>query len=134
MYLFIAIFCYGIWGFAQKFAIKTMSPLMVQLCVAYVYSSLAPVVFLYMKSTGVPMEWNTSGIIWSTVAVLSGIFGSLALLTALQSSAAGLTSSIASTYPLITLVLGVVFLGEIITVQKFMGVVTIIVGLALISR
>lgn len=111
-----------------------MSPLMVEIVVSYVYSAVAPLLFLYAKSSGVEITWNASGVMWSACTVICAIIAQVALLLALRTGDVGTVNVMVSAYPILTCVLGIAVLGESFSVAKIVGVCLVMCGLGLISR
>jgi transporter family protein len=124
---------WGLWAVSEKTALKHTSPLMVQLVVLYVYSALAPLLFLYMKSTKVAMEWTSLGIFWSTITCLLAFASGMTFIHALQRAPTYLVVGFTSIYPLATLLFCVLFLGEHVTLTKIIGIVVIITGTVILG-
>ncbi len=64
--------------------------------------------------------------------LIAGFFGQLSLYTALKSGEASVVIPISATYPLVTLLIAVLFLGESITIAKLIGIVLVVVGVILL--
>ena len=134
MLILICIVCWSVWSITLKVATKSISPLMVQVVVAYVQSAMAPAIFLYMKARNIPTEWTPKGVTYATVACILSSIAGLSFLTALQKAPAHLVVGLVSIYPALTLVLSVIFLGELVTVTKIAGIILIVCGTIFLSR
>ncbi len=67
-----------------------------------------------------------------TGGLLAGFAGQLTFYTALKSGEASIVVPLAATYPLVALVIALVFLGEPFTWQKLAGICMIVGGVALL--
>jgi transporter family protein len=67
-----------------------------------------------------------------TGGLIAGFFGQLALYNALKVGEASIVVPISATYPLITLIIAVLFLGESVTLTKVLGIILVISGVALL--
>ena len=65
--------------------------------------------------------------------VVNPVLGQLALFKALKFGEASRVVPIAASYPLVTVILAALFLGEKLTVPKVAGVLCIVVGIGLVS-
>ena len=129
----ICVICWGTWAVFEKQGTKHVSPLMMQVIGAYVYSAVAPIVFLFMKATGKSADWNVSGIAWTAGACVLATVASLSFTTAIQRSQVHLVVGFTSTYPVLTFLLCAIFLGEPVTMVKLLGVCAIVLGTVLLS-
>ncbi len=64
--------------------------------------------------------------------LIAGFLGQLTLYNALKAGEASIVVPISATYPLITLVIAVLFLGESVTLTKVLGIILVISGVALL--
>ncbi len=78
-------------------------------------------------ASAVPLGWLVAGV------VVNPVLGQLALFKALKFGEASRVVPIAACYPLVTVILAALFLGERLTVPKCAGVLCIVVGIGLIS-
>ena len=75
----------------------------------------------------VPLAWLVAGV------VVNPVLGQLALFKALKFGEASRVVPIAASYPLVTVILAALFLGEKLTAPKVAGVLCIVVGIGLVS-
>jgi bacterial/archaeal transporter family protein len=64
--------------------------------------------------------------------IVAGLIGQLAFYAALKGGEASIVVPVAATYPLVALIVSVIFLGEAITVQKLAGIGLVVGGVALL--
>ena len=125
--------CWAIWPLVMKSASKSISPLMIQIVIAYVHSMLAPIMFLYMKASGVIADWSPKGVVLAGLACVLTTTASLSFSTALQRAPIHLVMGFVSIYPALTFALSTIFLGETVTIMKFFGIIVIGLGALMLS-
>lgn len=130
----VAVLGWGLWAVAEKLAVKSMSPLLVQLTAAYVYSAIAPVAFLVMKGRNDPFEWTSPGIAWASAATLCACTATYAFLFLVQRVETSVAVGYTSPYPLVALLASAAFLDEDITANKVVGMVLVVLGTCLVVR
>ena len=134
LWVAIAIVAWGLWAVFEKLAVQNMSPLLVQLTSAYVYSAFAPIMYLAMKARNVNFDWNTKGVIWTTAAVTASTTACYAFLYAIQHRPANVVVAWTQTYPVVSLFLCWLVLGESLTWSKLLGAFFIIMGAVFMGR
>ena len=75
----------------------------------------------------IPLAWLVAGV------VVNPVLGQLALFKALKFGEASRVIPIAASYPLVTVILAALFLGEKLTAPKVAGVLCIVVGIGLVT-
>lgn len=65
--------------------------------------------------------------------IVAGLMGQLAFYAALKGGEASIVVPVAATYPLVALVVSVLFLGEAVTVQKVLGIGLVVGGVVLLK-
>ena len=75
----------------------------------------------------IPLAWLVAGV------VVNPVLGQLALFKALKFGEASRVVPIAASYPLVTVILAALFLGEKLTAPKVAGVLCIVVGVGLVT-
>jgi uncharacterized membrane protein len=129
----ICVICWGVWAVVEKQATRHASPLMVQVIGAYVYSAVAPILFVFMKATNTPTQWNVPGVMWTSLACVLATLAGLSFTTAIQRAPVHTVIGYTSTYPVLTFALCALFLGEQVTWTKLAGIVAIVLGTVLLS-
>jgi transporter family protein len=64
--------------------------------------------------------------------IVAGFIGQLAFYSALKHGEASVVVPVAATYPLVALIVSIVFLGEAFTWQKAVGISLVVIGVALV--
>lgn len=130
----LATVSWGVWAFALRMAMNTMGPLSVQIVYAVAGVALVPGYWALARAWKEPLAYSLPGSAWTvTAAVLVGI-GIVAMMYVMRSEPASSAVALTATYPVFTLVLAVLFLGESVTMSRVAGVAAIAVGAYLVSR
>jgi len=138
MPLYILVFCTVLlWGstpLLEKLALRGAAPLNV-LWIRTAFITVC--VVAAATATGqmgqaARMDWRT--ILFTLLSGLTGgVLGLTAYFHALQKGHASLVVPLTATYPLVTVVLSVLLLGEPVTPAKIAGVIFIVAGVMLLS-
>lgn len=65
--------------------------------------------------------------------IVAGLIGQVAFYSALKSGEASIVVPVAATYPLVALMVSVIFLGEAFTLQKLLGIGLVVGGVVLLN-
>ena len=126
----LCIFLWGLWGFILKFTYKDLSWLQTYFLSSLASFMLALLVFLYYKG-------DISLRLRSTyIAMLAGVFGGagyIFFVKALVTGKASIVIPLTAIYPVVTVVLALLVLGEKISIYQAIGVILAIVATILIS-
>lgn len=128
------------WGSApvfEKIGLKNLSPF-----VAVFVRSLAVLIISGIAITLSSHGWNWiyaegagKGIVMLAIGgILSAFIGQFFYFTALKSGSASIVVPLASTYPLVAVLLALLFLKEGLSLHKFAGIILVISGIILLSR
>jgi transporter family protein len=129
----LATVSWGIWAFALRMAMNHMGPLSVQIAVSVATVILVPAYWALARVWKEPLTYPLVGSAWATAAgVLVGI-GIVALLYVMRTQPSSSAVALTATYPVVTMVLAVIFLGESVSVARVCGVAAIAVGAYLVS-
>jgi|ERR1017187_2931088 transporter family protein len=129
----IAIGCWAIWSIAAKMASNHMHPLWIQ-TINYIIGFLCIPILLLVVKRDTASHFDSAGIWWAIVASVCGIAAYAAFTFALRIGNVGTTTILCSTYPILTLVLSAIFLGETITLPKLIGMFMVLGGMVLVAR
>lgn len=133
MLVIVCVLSWGLRSVVQRVALHHMSPLMTAVIGMYVYSAVAPLLYLYGKARGSISEWNAPGVAWSSlVGVLSAIAW-VSFVHAIEKAPVHLVVGLTSMHPVLTFVLCTIFLGEPVTLQKTIGIAVMSLGIALLT-
>jgi len=132
--LVVSTLAFGVWGFLLKKAVVEMPPLAAYVAFAATNVILIPSYFLLARAWETPLKFPGIGIAYSAGASLAVAIGTIALLYAMRTRDAGVAVAFTASYPVITMLLGVVLLSEPITVPRVAGVSAIAIGAVLVTR
>jgi transporter family protein len=127
----IALVFYGLTGITQKLSTNRISTQLSFLWFAYAMIAISTVLMV-----SVPMHWHVSRLV-AILAIAGGALNGLGALTsfaALESGGkASVVISLISLYPLLTVILAVIFLHEGLTRAQLAGIVLAIAAAILLS-
>lgn len=126
----MALSCWGLWAFLPKLAVNYMNPKS-----AFMYEVLGGVLVgvVVLLTMDVQLEYDLRGIIPSVFTGVAGYLGLFFFLYALQLGKVSVTSTFTAVYPMVTLLLAMVFLKERINPVQWLGVALAFVSVYLIS-
>jgi transporter family protein len=130
----VATVSWGVWAFALRKAVSHMPPLAAQVVYALATVALVPIYLGLAKGWGVALRFPTAGIAWAVGAAALVGLGGISLMYAMGGSNTSSVVALTASYPVVTLVLAVLFLGEPLNWTRACGVVAIAVGAYLVSR
>lgn len=132
--LIIIILCILLWGgatFLNRIAVDNMSPFLMQMVVGFSYILYIPVA---LKMAGANTKWTGGSVVLTVLATICSIAANVLLYTTLKgSNHTGQTTMLISLYPVVTLILSVIFLHEILTPWKIVGIFAMIVGAVILT-
>jgi transporter family protein len=132
MWLFhsvMALCCWGLWAFFPKIAVRYTTPRS-----ALVYEVLGGVlVAVVVLCTQGKLDFNIKGVLPSIGTGIAGASGLLFFLYAVQWGKITVISTLTAVYPVITIVLAMVFLKEKITYIQWTGIALAMASIALIT-
>jgi transporter family protein len=135
MYVLVAsvIVLWGLWGFFGKVGLaRRMPPLSMFFAEVTVGFLIGAALLLFLASRGQRLPWEQS---WNAFGVLSGAglaVGLLLYYLALERAWASVVIPVTATYPIVSVLLSVVFLAERLTWAQSLGLGLIAVGLVLL--
>jgi bacterial/archaeal transporter family protein len=127
----ILLFFWGAYGVAAKIAVKEMG-LQVLIWSQVAALALFPVYFYLFKDL-LPLKWDGSGIAWALTSGALGALGGVVLFILLRDAPASIVIPISALYPVVTVILGYIFLQEEISVTRLGGIVLAVVAIWLLS-
>lgn len=130
LFTLITLVTWGIWGIASKLATNSIPPKQALLfqCVGVMAFS---VVVLVME--GFKVQWNAPGFSWAFVAGFSAFIGFLTYLAALEKGSTSVVVVVSALYPLVTILLSVIFLHERLNLRQGVGILLAIVAAVILS-
>ncbi|MCB5230665.1 MAG: EamA family transporter [Candidatus Cloacimonas sp.] len=131
VYTLLSLFFYGFWAFFPKVA-----SLYLPVKEVIVYETIGAIivaasVFISMRGK---YEFSWPGLIFSILAGITGLVGTLFFLKALTSSdKTSVIVTMTALYPLITIILAVLFLKETITLKNGIGIAFALIAMYLFA-
>lgn len=128
--LLITIVGWGLWGFLQKVGVLRMG---VESCLFLNYSTVFLVILSYLAFTHKFQVSISESAIYPIIGGVSTAIGSIAFFTLLERVPVSLVRPIAGLSVLITALLGLLLLGEALTIKQYVGVGLAIAAIILLS-
>jgi drug/metabolite transporter (DMT)-like permease len=130
-FIIASIFGWGVGSFFYKFANAAIHPVLVNSIALCLYIVLLPLMWIFIKFDH---TITISGIAYTLAGALCMCIGTLGFSYALRSGAAvGQTTILCALYPALTLSLSMMFLGEVLTIKKGIGIMLALISFALLS-
>jgi len=134
LFAFLALIGFGSGAICDKLALRRLpasgAVIARSLMTAVIFTGYGAFAGQFRRITGagaIPLAWLVAGV------VVNPVLGQLALFKALKFGEASRVVPIAASYPLVTVILAALFLGEKLTVPKVAGVLCIVVGVGLVT-
>lgn len=125
---------FGAASLLRKLAVDRMPPIRFQIASSLVYTLTIPLFILITAKYEKDIPTLQGGTFWMVLATIVGIFGNILFGYALRaSSEVGVTTTLASSSPIITMMLAFLFIGERPTIQSAIGCAVVILGIIIIS-
>jgi bacterial/archaeal transporter family protein len=125
LYALLTVLMWGIWGVFSKFASAHSKPRQVLLFQSAGVLAFALVVLLIENFK---FEWSVPGFSWSFAAGFFTFIGFLTFFAALEDGKASTVVTLSALYPVVTILLSVIFLREKISLKETVGI-----GFALVA-
>lgn len=126
LYCILATLCWGLWGVFLKRASIGVHPFQVQffnICFSLLF---APIFLITLKVQNISIEFKNLG--WTFLCVVLSVAAITLFLLALQKQKASMVVGITATYPIVTLIVGFLFLNETITLKQTFGILMSVIG------
>lgn len=126
----IAMLIYGLWGFFPKLAVQHIPP---RSALFWEVAGALLVGVGVLASLHGRLEMHPRGVLFAVLTGIAGMVGTLFFFMAARQGKISLVVSITALYPLITILLAVVFLGEKLSGKQLGGILTALVAIYLLS-
>lgn len=127
------IVLWGLWGFFGKLALMRAMPaasvFLAEVATGAVVGVLALIVF---ARSGAPLPWQAPVNLWGVLSGLVMAVGLLLFYVVLDMGKVAVIVPLTATYPLVTVALSLLFLGERPTPIQWIGLVLVVAGGALL--
>lgn len=128
----LTILCWACMGFFGRLAARSVPvqgvPLLSSLGGLVVFAVLVALGFRQVK-----FDWQNIHYYQAILAGIIGTTGTVMFYMAIARGEASRVVPITATYPIVTLLLALLFLGEALSVQKAVGIALAVIGICLIS-
>jgi transporter family protein len=121
---------WGFWALFTKLATRSAAPPAV-LVISYLVAGVIGVGFLLSSPADFSMETRDLG--WAVAAGVATGLGSLFYYTGLDAGSVSVVSTVTALYFVVSVILGVLVLGEVLTLQKGLGILLAVVAVGLLA-
>lgn len=118
LWTLLAMLTFGIWGFFPKLAVTYISP---QSAVIYQVLGGLIVGIVGLAMVDFKPETHPMGILYAILTGITGVLGTLFYYAAASKGQISIVVSLTALYPLITILLAVVFLHETLVLKQVIG-------------
>lgn len=122
---------WGLWGFFSKLAVSKIG-FHAGLYYAITLFAFITTYLLFTKQL-LPLNFNSQGILFALLAGVSGGTATIFLYLLLGKNPAGLVVAVTALYPIVTLILSMIFLKESLTLPQTMGFILAMAALILMN-
>jgi transporter family protein len=130
LHAFACIFWWGLWGFLAKVGSDSATPLQLQILFTI---GMAPIAFFALIQLRFKLATSRSGAVYG---ILCGVFSGLGLLAyyaSMQKGKASIVGPVTALFPLLTILLAFLFLGEQLNRVQAIGMVLAVCAIAILS-
>jgi bacterial/archaeal transporter family protein len=126
----VTVFLYGLWSFLPKLSVKYLSP-----SSAVLYEVLGSMIFgaIAIAMMGFQVQFHPRGALFAIATGFCLVLAGLTYLIAASRGPVALVSTVSSLYPVVTLVLASLLLGETITLRQGCGIALAIISVVLMA-
>jgi transporter family protein len=124
------VICWGFWSFIPKMTTRYIDPKSAIIYEVIGGIFLSVVVLAAMKFQ---IQTHPKGIILAATAGLFGFIGALCFLYAVSKGPVSIIAPLSSLYPILAVILAIVFLNEALTVKQGIGILFALVAVILVS-
>lgn len=126
----LAMIIYGFWGFFPKIAVTYISP---QSALVYEVGGAMLVGLLTLFFIRFQLQFHPTGMLFAVLTGIAGMIGTLFFFAAAQKGKIAIVVGLTALYPLITVILAVIFLREPLTLKQVMGLILACAAILLLS-
>jgi transporter family protein len=128
IYLLLTVLSFGVWMFLPKIVVRTISNES-----AIIFEILGGVAFGVVVLGFVHLDFHIVGTVCSLIAGFCSYVGAYYYIKTVKMNPVGLTVSIASLYPVVTVILSISVLQERASPKRIAGIILALVAIYLIS-
>jgi len=121
---------YGLWSFFPKITLKYVG---VYSAIIYEVAGALVVGVLILAAGGQKLDVNAKGMLFGGLAGFCALAGGLSYLIAAGRGSIALVATVSALYPIVTLILAALLLGETVTLKQGVGIALALVAIYLVS-
>ncbi len=125
---------WGAWGIMLKLTLQRLHPLQAFIIGSLMSLLTIPVYVYCFKASNISNPLTVSGVLLCCCASLLSTIGNIAYIYGIKSGELGSVSVLCAAYPMLTVALAVLFLGETMTLTKIIGIVLVMSGVMVLGR
>jgi len=125
------------WGLYHSFckaATKTLPPPAIPIIFSICSIATVPLYHHLITKSPVKYSWDWAGVGWAIAAYIATAGGSLAYMFAISKTNVSNVVGIASSYPLLVIIVAALFMKEQFSLPKFVGAALILVGVFISTK
>lgn len=130
LYSLLTVLMWGVWGVFSKFASANSKPRQILIFQSVGVLAFALVVLMIERFR---IEWSVPGFSWSVAAGFFTFIGFLTFFAALEQGKASTVVTLSALYPVVTILLSVIFLREKISLREGAGIVLALIASVLLA-
>lgn len=115
----VALAIFGLWGFFPKLAVRHIDPASV---IVYGTAGSVLVGFLCLAFLGFRPSFHPAGAFYAFITGVCGVAGSIFYFVAARTGKISIVVALTALYPLVTILLARVFLGEVLGIRQTAGI------------
>ena len=130
LWTILSLITFGFWGFFPKLAVQYINPQS-----ALIYQVLGGVLvgIVGLAMVGFRPQTNPMGILFAMLTGITGVLGTLFYFSAAGRGQISIVVSLTALYPLITILLAVIFLHETLNLRQIVGLCFAIGAIVLLA-
>lgn len=125
---------WGIYHNFIKLATKTLPPPAIPIIFSICSIATVPLYHYLITKSSIKYNWDWAGVGWAIAAYVATAGGSLAYMFCLSKTNVSNVVGIASSYPLLVMLIAVVFMKEQFSLFKLIGTIFILMGVFISTR
>ncbi|MBI2656832.1 EamA family transporter [Candidatus Woesearchaeota archaeon] len=132
-YFVLILLAWGLWGFFGKYALKFINPISLILyeTIGAIIFQITVLAFLFYSKH--KFDANNTGISIAMLVALFGVIGTILFFFTLSKTKASVLVPLTALYPVVTVLLSIIFLKEKVTLAQGIGIALAVVASILLS-
>ena len=125
------------WGLSHNFwrlSAKTTPPAAIPIIGLICGLCLTPLYLWVLNKNSLSTKWNWQGISWAALGYIVSALGTLAYMFVLQKNDVSRVVGISTSYPILTMMVAIMFMGETFSLAKFIGLLLVLTGVMVATR